>query len=133
MGELLLFNIQDPEKKTAIRLTTLRLGLRCREILPERQGETLEALLSGDTANPAQQEGEAFTDELLLMHALSQAEFHELLDTLRREGQSVRLKAVVTDHNRTWTARRLHRELCAEEQAMQRWKQQNRNKSHKKK
>ena len=133
MGELLLFNIQDPEKKTAIRLTALRLGLRCREILPERQGETLEALLTGAAANPAQQEGEAFADELLLMHALSQAEFHELLDTLRREGQSVRLKAVVTDHNRTWTARRLHRELCAEEQAMQRWKQQNRNKSHKKK
>ena len=133
MGELLLFNIQDPEKKTAIRLTALRLGLRCREILPERQGETLEALLTGAAANPAQQEGEAFTDELLLMHALSQAEFHELLDTMRREGQSVRLKAVVTEYNRTWTARRLHRELCAEEQAMQRWKQQNRNKTHKKK
>ena len=133
MGELLLFNIQDPEKKTAIRLTALRLGLRCREILPERQGETLEALLSGDAANPAQPKGEAFADELMLMHALSQEEFHELLDTLRREGQSVRLKAVVTEHNRKWTAQRLHRELCAEEQAMQRWKQQNRNKTHKKK
>ena len=133
MGELLLFNIHDPEKKTAIRLTALRLGLRYREILPERQGETLEVLLSGKAANPAQPEGEAFADELLLMHALSQAEFHELLDTLRREGQSVRLKAVVTEHNRKWTAQRLHRELCAEEQAMQRWKQQNRNKSHKKK
>ena len=133
MGELLLFNIHDPEKKTAIRLTALRLGLRCREILPERQSETLEALLSGDAANPAQPEGEAFADELMLMHALSQAEFHELLDTLRREEQSVRLKAVVTEHNRKWTARRLHRELCAEEQAMQRWKQQNRNKTHSKK
>ena len=67
------------------------------------------------------------------MHALSQAEFHELLDILRREGQSVRLKAVVTEHNRKWTALRLHRELCAEEQAMQRWKQQNQNKKHRKK
>ena len=132
MGELLLFNIQDPEKKTAIRLTALRLGLRYREILPERQGETLEVLLSGKAANPAQPEGEAFADELLLMHALSQAEFHELLDTLRREGQSVRLKAVVTEHNRKWTAQRLYRELCAEEQAMLRWKQQKRNKTHKK-
>ena len=132
MGELLLFNIQDPEKKTAIRLTALRLGLRYREILPERQGETLEVLLSGKAANPAQPEGEAFADELLLMHALSQAEFHELLDTLRSEGQSVRLKAVVTEHNRKWTAQRLYRELCAEEQAMQRWKQQKRNKTHKK-
>ena len=51
MAELLLFNIQDPEKKTAIRLTALRLGLLCREIPPERQGETLEALLAGEAAD----------------------------------------------------------------------------------
>ena len=133
MGELLLFNIRDPEKKTAIRLTALRLGLSCREIPTERQGETLEALLSGDAADLPQPEREGFADELMLMHALAQEEFHELLDTLRREGQSIRLKAVVTEHNRKWTAHRLHRELCAEEQAMQRWKQQNRNKTHKKK
>ena len=134
MGEVLLFNIQDPEKKTAIRLTALRLGLRCREILPGRQGETLEAILTGCAAEEtARTEEKAFTDELLLMHALSQTEFHELLDTLRREGQSVRLKAVVTEHNRKWTAQRLHRELCAEEQAMQRWKQQTQSRKHKKK
>ena len=133
MGELLLFNIRDPEKKTAIRLTALRLGLSCREIPTERQGETLEALRSGDAADLSQPEREGFADELMLMHALAQEEFHELLDTLRREGQSIRLKAVVTEHNRKWTAQRLHRELCAEEQAMQRWKQQNRNKTHKKK
>ena len=133
MAELLLFNIQDPEKKTAIRLTALRLGLLCRESPPERQGETLEELLTGGAADMAAAEGETFADELLLMHALSQAEFHELLDTLRREGQSVRLKAVVTDHNKKWTAGRLHRELCAEEEAMQRWKQQTKNKKHKKK
>ena len=132
MAELLLFNIQDPEKKTAIRLTALRLGLLCREIPPERQGETLEALLAGEAADNALAERDAFTDELLL-HALPQAEFHELLDTLRREGQSVRLKAVVTEHNKKWTAGRLHRELCSEEEAMQRWKQQTKNKKHKKK
>ena len=133
MAELLLFNIQDPEKKTAIRLTALRLGLLCREIPPERQGETLETLLAGEAADNALAERDAFTDELLLMHALSQAEFHELLDTLRREGQSIRLKAVVTEHNKEWTAGRLHHELCAEEEAMQRWKQQTKNKKHKKK
>ena len=133
MAELLLFNIQDPEKKTAIRLTALRLGLLCREIPPERQGETLEALIAGEAADTAPAERDAFTDELLLMHALPQAEFHELLDTLRREGQSIRLKAVVTEHNKEWTAGRLYRELCAEEEAMQRWKQQTKNKKHKKK
>ena len=133
MADLLLFNMQDPEKNTAIRLTALRLGLLCREIPPERQGETLEALLAGEAADNALAERDAFTDELLLMHALPQAEFHELLDTLRREGQSIRLKAVVTEHNKKWTAGRRHHELCAEEEAMERWKQETKNKKHKKK
>ena len=39
---------------------------------------------------------------------------HALLDELRREGKSVKLKAVVTDHNRKWTALRLRQELLAE-------------------
>ena len=132
MAELLLFNIADPEKRTALRLMSLRLGLQCQEIPIEQQGRTIEELLNGTADESVKSAEQPFTDELMLMHALAQEEFHELLDTLRREGQSVRLKAVVTEHNRKWTARRLHRELCAEEQAMQRWKQQNRNKTHKK-
>ena len=132
MAELLLFNIQDPEKLTAIRLTALRLGLQWKSIPPELQRETIETLLkwpggtAGTTVGTAKEaSGASFTDEMLLMHALSQSDFHMLLDTLRTNGQSIRLKAVVTDYNRKWTAGRLHRELCAEEAAMQRRKQQN--------
>ena len=133
MGELLLFNIADEEKKTAIRLTALRLGLSCREIPAAWQTVTIGELLAGDVPEPLAPVEKPFTDELMLMHALPQAEFHELLDTLRREGQSVRLKAVVTDYNRAWTALRLHRELSAEEEAMKRWKQQSQTKKHKRK
>ena len=133
MGELLLFNIADEEKKTAIRLTALRLGLSCREIPPAWQALTIGALLAGDVPEPLAPVENPFTDELMLMHALPQAEFHELLDTLRREGQSVRLKAVVTDYNRAWTALRLHRELCAEDEAMKRWKQQSKAKKKQRK
>ena len=133
MGELLLFNIEDEEKKTAIRLTALRLGLRCREIPMAWQAMTIGELLAGDVPEQPVPVENPFTDELMLMHALPQAEFHELLDTLRREGQSVRLKAVVTDYNRAWTALRLHRELCTEEEAMKRWKQQSQTKKHKRK
>ena len=133
MPELLLFNIQDPEKLTAIRLISLRLGLQWKEVPPEQQGMTIETLLTGEMGLPAEDRGEPFSDEMLLMHALSQADFHTLLDTLRANGQSIRLKAVVTDHNRRWTAKQLHRELCAEEEAMKRWKLQAQNKKHKKK
>lgn len=119
MSTILLFNITDPEKRTAIRLTALRLGLAWRDIAPEAQGQTLEILLQGDGA-PASADGEAFSEELLVMEALSGEQFHGLLDTLRREGQNVRLKAVVTEHNRQWTAQRLYRELRAEAEAMER-------------
>ncbi|MBR0161186.1 MAG: DUF3783 domain-containing protein [Oscillospiraceae bacterium] len=122
MAELLLFNIHDPEKRMAIRLTALRLGLLCREIPPERQGMTISELLEG-SVSVTESEAASFEDEMLLMHALSQEDFHTLLDTLRQNGQSVRLKAVVTDHNRSWTAARLHRELLAEEESIRRWKQ----------
>ena len=134
MAELLLFNIADPEKRTALRLMSLRLGLQCQEIPIEQQGRTIEELLNGTADESVKSAEQPFTDELMLMHALSQEDFHTLLDTLRREGQSIRLKAVVTDHNRKWTAQRLHRELCAEEEAMKKWKQQARSGSkHKKK
>ena len=121
MAELLLFNIRDPEKRIAISLTALRLGLALREVPPEQQHLTIAELLENRTPVQIEKGPAPFEDELLLMHALSQQDFHTLLDTLRRNGQSVRLKAVVTDHNRSWTASRLHRELLAEEQAMQRW------------
>ena len=134
MAELLLFNIDDPEKRTALHLMSLRLGLQCREIPTEQQGRTIEELLDGTAVESAKSAEQPFTDELILMHALTQEDFHILLDTLRREGQSIRLKAVVTDHNRKWTAQRLHRELCAEEEAMKKWKQQARGgPKHKKK
>ncbi len=119
MALILTFNILDSSKKTAIRLTALRFGIPVREIPPEAQSLSIEELLRTDAYPPAGAvPADAFTDELLLLHALPQASFHALLDTLRREGQSVRLKAVVTDHNRSWTPVRLHRELLAEEKAM---------------
>lgn len=124
MAELLLFNIADPEKRTALRLMSLRLGLQCQEIPIEQQGRTIEELLNGTADESVKSAEQPFTDELMLMHALTQEDFHTLLDTLRREGQSIRLKAVVTDHNRKWTAQRLHQELCAEEEAIRKWKQQ---------
>lgn len=117
MASILLFNIHDGEKKTAIRLTAMRFGVACIEVSPEQQGLTLETLLTGkDADTPVCRT--PFTDEMMVMHALSSEAFHTLLDTLRREGKSVRLKAVVTDHNRSWTAQHLHRELCAEAAAM---------------
>ena len=45
MSCILLFNIKDENKLTAVRLTAMRFGVPCFEIRPEQQGQTIEALL----------------------------------------------------------------------------------------
>ena len=133
MGEILLFNIQDPEKRTAIRLTALRLGIPCREVPREHQNLTIEELLTAAQPESPVKEKEQFEDELMLMNALRQDDFQELLDVLRREGKTVRLKAVVTEHNRSWTAAQLCKALKAEEDAIRRRIQQKGKSQHRKK
>ena len=121
-GTLLCFNIAAEEKQTALRLLSLRLGLRKLDVPKEKQGCSIAALLDGTAEGKAPPFGfptlGAFEDEMLVMAGLGSESFHMLLDSLRQNGQSVRLKAVVTDHNRSWTALRLHDELEREEKAI---------------
>lgn len=122
MPQILLFNIHEEEKKTAIRLTALRHKIALKEISPERQNLTIGELLSAVEV-PSTPCDSPFEDELLLMCELPSNTLQSFLDTLRRNGKTVRLKAVVTDTNRKWTAKELHRELLREEEAIRRWKQ----------
>ena len=124
MGTVLLFNIDDADKKTVIRLMALRYGIRWLDVAQERQNQTLEALLTGKTSGITHCKT-PFQDEMMVMHGLSQEAFHTLLDTLRKEGKSIRLKAVITAHNRKWTALRLYQELIAEEAAVLKRKNNN--------
>ena len=116
MATLLLFNIQDERKRTAIRLLSMRLGFDFRDVQPEQQNVKIIDLLSGtDERNPVLA---PFTDEMMVMHRFPSQDMHTLLDTMRNNGCSVKLKCIVTETNKSWTASRLYRELAAEEQAM---------------
>ena len=116
MAVLLLFNIHDEEKRTAIRLLSLRLGYSVLDVLPEQQSMKISELLSG--AKPAGQNPISFTDEMMVMSGFSSQDMHTLLDGMRNNGCPVRLKCIVTETNKSWTATRLHKELIAEDQAM---------------
>ena len=116
MATLLLFNIHDEEKRTAIRLLSLRLGYSVQDVLPEQQNTKISELLSG--AKPAGQNPISFTDEMMVMSGFSSQDMHTLLDGMRNNGCPVRLKCIVTETNKSWTATRLHKELIAEDQAM---------------
>ena len=116
MAVLLLFKIHDEEKRTAIRLMSLRLGYSVLDVLPEQQSMKISELLSG--AKPVGQNLIPFTDEMMVMSGFSSQDMHALLDGMRNNGCPVRLKCIVTETNKSWTATRLHKELIAEDQAM---------------
>lgn len=116
VATLLLFNIHDEEKRTAIRLLSLRLGYSVLDVLPEQQSMKISELLSG--AKPVGQNLIPFTDEMMVMSGFSSQDMHALLDGMRNNGCPVRLKCIVTETNKSWTATRLHKELIAEDQAM---------------
>ena len=118
MAQVLLFNIA-PDKRRKIRFLLLKLGLGCREIPPEEQGNTIGRLAGhADGERGADADPAPFSGEMLVMDGLDSAQFRALLDGLRSERAAVALKAVVTEQNRLWSAARLFRELSAEHEAM---------------
>lgn len=118
MATLLLFNIDDEAKRTAIRLLSMKLGYSFRDIPPEQQNIKIADLLTG--TETAGFHMTPFTDEMMIMSDFRSQDLHELLDGMRNSGCPVRLKCIVTETNRAWTAIRLHKELTAEDQAMKR-------------
>lgn len=123
MAQILLFNIPG-EKLKRIRPLAFKLGIVCREIAPEDFSKTLVALCgrAGEAAADGVDETLTVGGEMLVMDSLSSAQFHALLDGLRRERAAVALKAVVTESNARWSAGRLYRELSAEHEAMEKLK-----------
>lgn len=120
MAQVLLFNIRG-DKLRRIRMLTFKLGLRCIEVAPEDFSRPLGMLCgrADEAVADGADEAPAFGGEMLVMDGLSSAQFHGLLDALRRERAAVALKAVVTESNSRWSAARLYRELSAEHEAME--------------
>ena len=48
MAALLLFNIHDEAKRTAVRILSLRLGFQVIDVLPEHQNLKISELLSAE-------------------------------------------------------------------------------------
>ncbi len=116
MSTLLLFNITDAAKRTAVMLLSKRLGFTYRDISPGQQNNSISDLLAGaDAAAPA---ASPFSDEMLVMDRFPAEDMHTLLDSMRSAGCPVKLKCVVTETNRSWSAARLHKALLTEERAM---------------
>ena len=122
MATLLLFNVEDEAKRTAVRLLAVKLGYSIRDIPPGMQNRKIADLLTdtGTGENNVLSFRDEFRDEMMIMSGFRPQEMHKLLDGMRNNGCAIRLKCIVTETNRSWTAARLYKELEAEDQAMKR-------------
>lgn len=107
-------------------------GARLRELLRQRKlpaltvdetqlGETVGRLASTNAAPvEARADGDAPRAPFLLLCALGDRQLDRLLADMRRAGVSVPYKAVLTEHNRDWTLRRLIEEVAREHELLKR-------------
>jgi len=122
MAQALFFNISG-EKRKKLHFLLLKLGIAGREIPEADFGRTLGELSGREGfSGEAEDVGETFTGEMLVMDGLNARQFNALLDGLRQARAQVALKAVITEENLGWSAARLYRELSAEHEAMQKYK-----------
>ncbi len=115
---VLLYNLEN-DKGRKIKTLCLTLKLRARSVASEEFGQTLNSVLGLSPKQESPEEGQTFTDELLVMAGLSSQQMNSLLQGFRRKKiPPVGLKAVLTATNGAWNAFQLREELSAEHEAM---------------
>lgn len=111
MNNLLMYQI-PPEKSRIIKSIALQHGFRIRVVQPEETGASVGALaeLPG-AAQAGKGSAVPFEDEMLVLCNVPRDAFHSFLAQLRARNAPVTLKAVVTEHNASWSFARLHENL----------------------
>ena len=95
----------------------MRFRIRVRGVLAAEYDRPVGEL--ADTAPGGSWEGEAFSDEMLVMAHFPAPLLQAFLQGMRRAGvRPVALKAVLTPTNAAWDSNALHAELCKEREAI---------------
>ncbi len=119
MPEVLLYNLNDPDKLRRLRSVLLRQGIGARAVRYEEYGHPIGFLTGYEGFEAgAPYTGEDFSDEMLLLDGFSSRELSALLDALRAARATVALKAVVTEHNAAWNSAQLHAAVKEEHETM---------------
>ena len=118
-GKILMFEVGGPEPALSVARAMAALGV---EVIPvERRNyhKPLEKLLqSVDGSDRDGQAGVPLGGPMLVLCGVED-KLDEVLTALRSAGVGVNcLKAVLTKHNRMWTAGKLYAELRREQQEM---------------
>lgn len=116
MTNIFIYNL-DPKKDSELKMLCRKMNLSFRTVEKDEFSLTLESLL-GFTDSETRREGADFDDEMLYIAGLQGGMLNLFLDQLRRKKLTVPLKAVMTQSNLSFTSYELHKELCAEREAI---------------
>ena len=136
MNDILVYNIEDAEKRKRIGFAASQMKKSLRDVRKEEQELPIFLLLSdavvsdrknrapGESPEPGSvmPEATAFTEEMLLLNAFSDEELTRFLQLIRSLNAGVSLKAVLTPHNIGWSSRTLYAHLREEHEAFRKKK-----------
>lgn len=118
MSEILIYNL-SPQLDAKLKMLCRKMNIGSRTVEKSEYGYPLGVLLGlSEKAEPAQ--GEDFDDSMLYIAGLRGGMLNLFIDQLRRNKIIIPLKAVQTETNVGFTSYELHRELCAEREAIAR-------------
>ena len=108
-----------PDKNMRLSIAAMKLGIRIRPVKEEEWGQPLSALcgLDGQKKSLAKV---TVGEEMMVMAFFPDPLMDQWLAVLRQNGLTVRLKAVLTEHNRSWDCGRLYAALSQEAAFMMR-------------
>ena len=116
MTRILMYNI-DGKKPVEIKNLCRKLNIGYTDVDKADYGYTLGYLL-GENADNTKREGEDFSDEMLYLSEFSDGILNLFLSLLRKRKCPVKLKAVMTKTNKTFTSFELYNEISAEHRAL---------------
>lgn len=111
-----------------LRTTCARFGARFRLIAPADTAQTVGFLIGspGEERQPGTDSPPIIDEEMLILHHFRGKRIEYLLTALRKAGvPKIGLKAVVTEHNITWSLYALYTELSHEREEFARLETQN--------
>ena len=115
MEPLMLCIAMDAGKLMRLSFLASALGIRLIAVDASQGGQTL-GVLCGLDQKAEHAKPERIDAEMMVMAFFPEGLMERLLQSMRENGIApVRLKAVLTPHNRAWTCRKLCRELLAED------------------
>lgn len=118
---VLYYNTENPAKARLVKGVMIRLGIRIKNVLPEQTGEAVGYLAGMEGFEAREAAGEVklpIGEEMLVLHNFGQRRLDELLREMRRAKASVPLKAIITQHNCSWSFYELYGEIKKEHEMM---------------